>query len=50
MRRHQPPTARTILRPRDPVGELMLVMAFAAFALAAVVGLVAVVLALTSPV
>lgn len=51
MRCHQPPTtARTMLRPRDPVGELMVVMAFAAFALAAVIGVVAAFLALTSPV
>lgn len=50
MRRPQPPTARTILRPRDPVGELMLLMAFAAFALAGIIGAFAAFLALTAPI
>lgn len=48
MRRPLPP-ARTILRPRDPVGELLLVMAVAAFLVAALIGLTAVALAFVPP-
>lgn len=49
MRRPPHAPARTILRPRDPVGELLLVMAVAAVLVAAFIGITAATLSVLAP-